>query len=187
VPTKVDWDWSQAGQDREEDPHVYLKIKGEFVYESEFLPTYLWYNGTADRYLLGDVMYPKLVTVFNQPLGNIDDINSKIFPFKAHTGQQPYDSVNNYFVQPQTVGKDGYWTHFDWQIAIQNGMDYIGLPYSGKFDFAPTLMYWPTTHMVQPAENALQCEECHSENGRLDWIALGYQGDPIDWGVRFDD
>ena len=31
-----------------------------------------------------------------------------------------------------------------------------GLEYSGEYDFAETWMYWPTTHMVQPKENALQ-------------------------------
>jgi hypothetical protein len=46
-------------------------------------------------------------------------------------------------------------------------------------------MYWPTTHMVQPAKNALTCEACHGAEGRLDWLALGYPGDPIDWGGRF--
>jgi hypothetical protein len=40
--------------------------------------------------------------------------------------------------------------------------------------------------MVQPKENALQCDDCHAENGRLSWEALGYPGDPIDWGSRFE-
>jgi hypothetical protein len=38
--------------------------------------------------------------------------------------------------------------------------------------------------MVAPAEEALQCTECHSDNGRLDWEALGYPGDPLNWGSR---
>ena len=48
-------------------------------------------------------------------------------------------------------------------------------------------MYWPTTHMVQPKENALQCTACHGAEGRLDWLALGYPGDPLEWGGRFQD
>ncbi len=32
-PTKMTWDWSTAGQDRPEDEHEYLKIKGSFFYE----------------------------------------------------------------------------------------------------------------------------------------------------------
>jgi hypothetical protein len=38
--------------------------------------------------------------------------------------------------------------------------------------------------MVQPKENALQCLDCHTENGRLDWEMLGYPGDPMEWGGR---
>jgi mono/diheme cytochrome c family protein len=60
-----------------------------------------------------------------------------------------------------------------------------GLKYSGQYGFAETWMYWPSTHMVQPAANALQCNDCHGSNGRLDWKALGYPGDPMVWGGRF--
>ena len=45
-------------------------------------------------------------------------------------------------------------------------------------------MFWPTTHMVQPKENALQCTSCHSPEGLMDWQALGYYGDPMRWGGR---
>ena len=45
-------------------------------------------------------------------------------------------------------------------------------------------MDYPTTHMVQPKENALQCTDCHGDDGRLDWEALGYHGDPMEWGSR---
>ena len=38
--------------------------------------------------------------------------------------------------------------------------------------------------MVQPADAALQCYDCHGENGRMDWAALGYPGDPLTWGGR---
>jgi hypothetical protein len=61
---------------------------------------------------------------------------------------------------------------------------FTGLEYSGELGFAETWMYWRTSHMVQPAENALQCNDCHGANGRLDWAALGYPGDPMEWGGR---
>ena len=34
--------------------------------------------------------------------------------------------------------------------------------------------------MVSPKAKALQCIDCHGKNGRLDWKALGYTGDPRD-------
>lgn len=183
-PTKMEWDWSTAGQDLPEDPHIYLKIKGSFVYENNFIPEYRWFNGLADRYILGDIIDPEEVTLMNELAGDINDSDAKIFPFKVHYANQPYDTVNNYLVQPQTAGENGYWTTFDWDSAIRQGMETVGLPFSGEYGFTETAMYLSTTHMVQPKENALQCAECHAEGGRMDWQALGYPGDPMEWGGR---
>jgi octaheme c-type cytochrome (tetrathionate reductase family) len=182
--TKMHWDWSTAGQDLPEDPHAYLKIKGSFIYERGFMPAYLWYNGTADRYLLGDKIDPAQSTPINLPLGDIADANAKIWPFKIHRANQIYDALYNTLIQPKTVGEGGYWTDFDWDQAARLGSEATGLPYSGEFGFAPTEMYWTLSHMVAPKENALQCNDCHSQNGRFDWEALGYYGDPVRWGGR---
>lgn len=185
--TKIHWDWSKAGQDdRVENVHEYLKIKGEFVYEKNLPPEYGWYNGTAQRYLKGDIIDPNGVTSMTKPNGDITDPNAKIWPFKVHRGNQIYDAKYNYILIPKTVGEGGYWTDFDWDQALRLGENYSGLKYSGKYDFAETEMYWPTTHMVSPKEDALQCVDCHSENGtgRLDWTALGYEGDPVKYGGR---
>jgi len=184
-PTKVFWDWSTAGQDQPEDHLTYLKIKGSFVYESDFTPTYAWFNGNLEyRYLLGDKIDPQGITVIDQPAGSIDDPKAKIFPFKVHIALQPYDTVNNYLLQPLTAHEDGFWTTFDWPSALQLGGDITGLDFSGDFDFAETWMYWPVTHMVQPARDALSCDHCHGPERRMDWESLGYYGDPIDWGGR---
>ncbi|MEK6256482.1 MAG: tetrathionate reductase family octaheme c-type cytochrome [Chloroflexota bacterium] len=185
-PTKMEWDWSTAGQDIGDDSHVYLKIKGSFVYEDNVQPQYFWYNGSADRYILGDVIDPNKITPINTPLGNITDPNAKIFPFKIHLATQIYDVGYNYLIQPKTVGEGGYWTEFDWDLAAQLGSDITGMLYSGEYGWAQTIMFWPTTHMVQPASAALQCTACHGEEGRLDWSALGYPGDPMEWGSRSD-
>lgn len=184
--TKMYWDWSTAGSDEiEESLHTYLKIKGSFVYEGNFTPEYRWYNGeVAYRYLLGDPIDPTQVTPINLPAGNIADPEAKIFPFKVHLAKQPYDTVNNILLQPKTYGEGGFWTDFDWDQALRLGSEITGLEYSGFFGFTETEMYWPTTHMVKPAEEALTCEQCHGETGRMDWEALGYFGDPLNWGGR---
>ena len=183
--TKVSWDWSAAGQDLPENQHEYLKIKGRFVYEGNIIPEYAWYNGSlADRYLLGDPIDPTVPTVMNPPAGSIDDPTAKIWPFKIHRATQIYDTVNNYLLQPQTVGEAGYWTTFDWDQSARLGSEAVGLDYSGEYGFAPTEMYWTQSHMIPPSEYALQCSECHGVNGRMDWEALGYDGDPMEWGGR---
>lgn len=185
-PTKLTWDWSQAGSEsRAEDHFTYLKIKGEFFYDRNVTPAYLWSNGSnAYRYILGDPLGADGVTYINQPAGGIGDPASKITPFKLHVAKQPYDVQNNYLLQPITSGEGGFWKDFDWNQAFELAEPITGLEYSGQYGFTETLMYWPTTHMVQPASKALKCESCHGDTGRMDWKALGYPGDPIEWGGR---
>ncbi len=185
IPTKATWDWSKAGDSsRKEDPHHYLKIKGEFAYQQDAVPEYRWFDLTVDRYLLGDRIDPEKVTSLNPPRGGIGEPAARIWPFKVHRAVQPYDAGNRYLFPPVTGGPGGYWTSFDWDSAFRLGEKASGLPYSGKFGFARTEMYWPLSHMVAPAEKALGCTECHGSGSRLDWKALGYAGDPIQTGGR---
>ena len=185
VPTKMDWDWSKAGDSsRPDDVHHYLKIKGEFIYDESVVPTYTWFNMTVDRYLVGDKIDPTQVTALNPPRGNIHDKTAKIWPFKVHTAKQPYDKVYNYLLLPNTAGPGGYWTEFDWPKALATGAETAHLQFSGQYGFATTTMYWPLSHMVVPKEHALGCPDCHGEHGRLDWTALGYSDDPIRAGGR---
>ena len=63
--------------------------------------------------------------------------------------------------------RKAYWKKWDWGKAIEFGMQYAGLSYSGEFDFVETSYVFPTTHMVAPKEDAVTCDQCHRENGRL--------------------
>lgn len=179
-PTKLTWDWSEAGQDLGiTDEHIYLKIKGRFTYGRGIRPEYYWFNETSGRYILGDRIDPLIPTRINPPQGSRDDPASKIHPFKVHRGKQIYDVKNNYFILPHVHGNEGFWTKFDWPTAARIGSELTGLPFSGRYGFAPTEMFMHQNHMTVPAERALQCRDCHGEHGRLDWIALDYDNDPL--------
>jgi octaheme c-type cytochrome (tetrathionate reductase family) len=180
-PTKTSWDWSQAGQDRPESPHEYLKIKGTFTYAQELTPEYAWYDGTARIYVKGERLDGSEPAELNLPGGARDKPGSKIHPFKVHRGKQARDAVYGHLINPQTTGPGGYWETFDWDSALRLGAAASGLEYSGQYDFVATVMYWPLSHMVAPSERALACVDCHRETGqgRLDWTALGYNGDPM--------
>ena len=184
-PTKMSWDWSTAGKDiPNADPHEYMKIKGSFAYAKDVTPEYYWYNGTADRYLLGDKIDPTKVTHINFPRGDARDPRAKIWPFKVHRGKQIYDTENRHLLVPSTAGKGGYWELFDWDKAAKLGSVATGVPYSGKHGFAETDMYWPLSHMVGTKDKALQCVDCHGDRGRMNWSVLGYDGDPALRGGR---
>jgi len=184
--TKTSWDWSTAGQNIKDEKDQYgkpnyMKKKGHFTYGKNIVPTYAWYNGTAGAYLLGDQVTEDVVRL-TYPKGDIKDKKAKIFPFKVHTGKQPYDKKNNTLITPKVFGKGGFWKTFDWTSAAEAGMKASGLPFSGKVDFKETEMYWAINHMVSPADEALGCLDCHGDSGRLDWAKLGYQGDPMRTG-----
>ena len=44
-------------------------------------------------------------------------------------------------------------------------MKEVGLPFSGSYGFADTVMNWPVNHMVSPKEKAVSCAECHAREG----------------------
>lgn len=188
IPTKTSWDWSTAGQQikAQKDQYGkpdYMKKKGHFTWGKKIVPEYAWYNGTAGAYQLGQKIDPTKVTELSYPIGERGDAESKIYPFKVHTGKQIYDTKNMYFITPKVFGfkgdKDAYWKNFDWNKAAAAGMASSGLDFSGEYDFAPSIMYWRINHMVSPKEQALGCLDCHGDEGRLDWEKLGYEGDPL--------
>lgn len=187
IPTKMTWDWSKAGKLTDEGKPVVVKDdaghvtydgqKGEFTYGANVIPEYVWFNGQVQYTLAGDKIDPSNVIAINDFLGDKDDPNAKIWPVKRFEAVQPYDTVNNLLVIPHLFGKDesAYWGNYDWDKAITFGMEYAGLPYSGEYGFVKSEMYWPITHMVAPASEALVCKDCHTaESGRLDFAALGY-------------
>ncbi|MBC8433073.1 MAG: tetrathionate reductase family octaheme c-type cytochrome [Desulfobacterales bacterium] len=176
-PTKMWWDWSKAGKKKNGKPYKtkdslgkydYMSHKGEMKWAKNVKPEYFWFNGSINTLTVKDVIDPHNVVQVSAPVGSREDINSRIFPFKVHRGKQPYDKVHKTLLAPLLSGKDGYWNTFDWQRALTKGMQSFDLPFSGQFDYVETSYVFPTTHMVAPKENVVNCIECHSrENGRL--------------------
>jgi len=179
--TKMTWDWSTAGQLRNGEPFetedssgnlAYASIKGTFGWERNAVPEYIWFNGTAGHYLLGDTVSPDRPIEINTLHGSYDDPDAKIVPVKIHRARQIYDPVTRMLIQPKLYapvrGAGAFWKDFDWQQAATQGMKSVGLPYSGQYTFVATEMTWPINHMVAPKEQALQCVECHTRsNSRL--------------------
>ena len=179
APTKMNWDWSTAGKFKPDGGMLmkkdstgamtYHTKKGTFAWGKNVKPAYVWFNGEARHYVMGQKFNPNERLHLNKLLGSYADKNSKIVPVKRFTGKQIYDTENKYMIVPHLFGKDttSYWLNFDWNKAAEAGMKSVGLPYSGKYGFAETQMDWPVNHMVSPSNESLTCIECHSRNGRL--------------------
>lgn len=188
-PTKMGWDWSRAGVLKDGKPYeetgelgraVYLSKKGEMVWAKNVKPQYFWYNGAIKNLTARDIIDPSEVVKVNEPLGDMKDPDSRIFPFKVHKGKQPYDKVHKTLLIPHLYAIDSddvtaFWKYFDWGRALETGMSVAGLPYSGEYDFVETTYVYPTTHMVAPANDVVSCIECHKRNdGRLMHLAGFY-------------
>ncbi len=176
--TKMQWDWSTAGKLKDGKPyeeddslgnHTYMSIKGTFVWERHVKPEYVWFNGTASHYLLGDTASAGNPIRINRLNGDYSDPEAKIIPVKIHRGKQPYDPVNRMLIQPKLYapqkGEGAFWKDFDWNRAAAEGMKSVNLPYSGKQTFVETEMTWPVNHMVSPKSESVACIECHTRNG----------------------
>mgnify|MGYP001809650704 CR=1 FL=1 len=199
IATKTWWDWSAAGRKDEngkpiflKDDHGHLKYsaeKGDFEYGENVRPTYKWFNGTIDQTNAGDTFDDRSILVLNRLHGDSTDPKARIWPFKEMKGKQPYDPELKTLLVNHVFGTDdsAFWTHFDINKAIKFGMEYAGLPWSGKIAFIETRMYWPITHMVAPKEQAVKCGECHmeGENGRLAQVPGFYM--PGRDGIRWLD
>jgi len=141
----------------------------------------MWFNGKVQYTLFGDK-----VEKSNEPIrinhfeGSAGDGKSLIWPVKIMHGRQAYDPVNKTLVILHMAGNDdtAFWTNFNWEKAVTVGMASVGAAFSGKVDFVATESTWPITHMVAPAKDALRCHDCHGKDGRMNWKALGYAGDP---------
>ncbi|MFZ5483813.1 MAG: tetrathionate reductase family octaheme c-type cytochrome [Pseudomonadota bacterium] len=184
-PTKMMWDWSTAGKlDKDGKPYTtkapngqvaYDSKKGDFIYESNVIPTYVWFNGTVNYTLRDTKLDPTKLVKINRFEGSPTDGQSKIWPIKVFSGKQPYDKATNQLLIPHTYGDEhdsaAFWQVFDWNKALEAGMRSVNQNFSGDFGFVSTEMYWPITHMVAPKEDALTCAQCHQPSvgvGRLD-------------------
>lgn len=197
--TKMTWDWSTAGERNAEGKPVVKKDdaghviydgqKGTFTSQDNVIPYYQWWNGQTMFLTPADKIDPTKIVTMTDFKGERGD--GKIYPFKRFTGKQPYDSVNNTFVVPNLFPNNpedtsAYWKGYDWDAAIKSGMEYAGYEYSGQYDWVETEFYWAQNHQVAPAENAVQCEECHTaSSSRLDFAALGYTTDEVSYLTVF--
>jgi octaheme c-type cytochrome (tetrathionate reductase family) len=197
ISTKVEWYWSDAGQDISPIPvdpatkrPTYDKKKGTFVWKNNVRPTLRYANGKWNRPVIGKSdKYSAVPIDLGSPVGDYTD--SMIYPFKLMKGDQPVDPVTKTILVPHLFGLGGgpnpYWGKFNWTLSIEDGALYTGQDFSGTHAFEPTTMLLSVNHEVSPKEMALgydsNCGDCHA-SAHIDWPALGWTADPFDGGER---
>ena len=197
--TKVEWWWDDAGQDIDPIPvdpdtgrPTYDKKKGTFKWANDVRPTLLWFNGKYEKALINaNDKFPADLAVLAMPLGDYTDAEAMIHPFKEMIGNQPADADDDQILVPHLFGMIGgpnpYWVSYDWNLALQDADLITNQGYSGEFFFKDTVMYLSVNHEVAPKEQAWgmdgDCGDCHLDS-QIDWLALGWTGDPTVDGDR---
>jgi len=198
--TKVDWRWEDAGQDIDPIPvdpvtgrETYAKKKGSFIWAYDVRPKLLWFNGMYEKALINtnDTFPGADPAVLAMPVGDWTDDEAMIYPFKEMTGNQPADADDDQILVPHLFGSAGgpnpYWVHYDWNAALEDADLVTQQGYSGDYFFKDTVMYLSVNHEVAPPEQAWgmdgDCGDCHFGD-QIDWLALGWTGDPTADGDR---
>lgn len=190
--TKMTWDWSTAGDKNEDGTDkvikdadgnpIYHSKKGTFTWEANVIPEYLWFDGQVLYTTLDDIVNPAEIVTINHLLGDPTNTVARIMPVKRFLGHQPYDAGSNILAVPHLfpsspTDTDAYWKGYNWTNAVDAGMAAVGRTFSGDLGWIDTEMFWIQNHMVAPKEQALNCTDCHSSGGRLDFLDLGYEPD----------
>ncbi len=215
-PTRLTTDFSQAGKDlpSAKDANgmpTFDKSWGAMTWGKDIPPVYRWFKGERESRMVGEKIQPSETVALNAPLGERQNPESRIYPFKIHTAVIPYDSGSNTLAAPLLWGS--FLKDFNWTTAVADGMKRLEQPFSGKVGFVKTEMYSGIHHGVFRAKQSLGCADCHKVEAiscrrchkdaatmeqpehtrmvypqvknRLDYQALGYKDDPAVIGGRF--
>jgi len=142
------------------------------VRQANVTPVYRFNNGTSWIYEFGTaVTYGSngLVTMA-EPLGNRAD--SKIYPFKRHLARLPIDSDSQRLL-PMKLGI--LFSTGNVSQAIQQGTAEVGWSLNNGIDFVDAERFMGISHEVSPKAEALNCDACHGNTNRMDFVALGYE------------
>lgn len=172
-PTDMVRDWSTPKY--HEDGNKY---SATITLESNVVPAYAWFDGTSTMQKASEPVERNAEgkVVLAAPVGSRGAEGAKIAPFKLHRGKLPV-LADRQLLAPIAVEEffaDGQLDH-----AIAEGIEHAFGEHDVEVEWVETERWMGIYHEVSPARQALQCQDCHREGGRMDWAALGYEGDPF--------
>jgi hypothetical protein len=178
APTDMARDWSKSFYDAEADRYT-----ADITLQKEVRPVYAWYNGFTKAQLpaepvsrLSDGSVGIMV-----PQGTRMDSKARIYAFKLHRAKLPILAQKNWII-PLTVEHFFSNGKID-PVVKMAAKEMYGID-DAQYSWTDTSRYMGIFHGVQPASRALQCLDCHSPKGRMDWKALGYRDDPLNALLR---
>ncbi len=146
---------------------------------ADLTPDYLFWNRKSDNYLLGDDAsrtyngnldtYPT-----STPKGAINDLESKLYPFKYKTAYQPKTVSSDRLIALDTY--EYLKVSGNVEESIKNGLVAMGYSAAEPYEWVLTDTYQLLNHGIGPSTSALQCGDCHGVGAQMDLSGkLGYQ------------
>ncbi|MBI1895993.1 MAG: hypothetical protein HYS04_05575 [Acidobacteria bacterium] len=167
-------DWSKSAYNPEAD-----KYTATITFEKNVRPVYAWFNGFTRAQLPGQAvrrLSDGSVGIM-LPLGSRQDPEARIHAFKVHKARLPLLEGKQWII-PIVV--EQFFPNGKIDPAVRRAAEEMYGVGDPRYTWTATTRYMGIYHGVQPASKALQCLDCHSPKGRMDWKALGYSGDPLD-------
>ena len=183
--TEVNRDW--------EDPHpsdAACNGRGGWLpredKETNLTPTYAWYDGTSEVYVLGETVTDNVpmkdgAYVLGAPNGDVASDGAKIHPMKEHTSKLALHNDKDVFIGHSTFE---FFRTGSFDAAVQSGLSQTeGMQEGDDYTVTPVHTYQTLNHGVEPSDNALGCGSCHASLSRSGTVRMDLQGD-LGYGLK---
>jgi len=154
------------------------KYSAAIDFQTDVMPVYTWFNGKTHAQQMGERVARRAdgTVGIMLPQGDREDEDSKLYAFKLHRGVLPVLKGRDWLIP---IAVEEFFADGDIAKAVAEGAAAAYGIEDPEYGWTETVRYMGLFHEVAPASQALQCLDCHREGGRLDWQALGYDGDPL--------
>ena len=143
--------------------------------QNDLIPEYRFWNRRNRNYLLHDVAEIDSATgryPTSRPIGHVSDEESKLYPFKYKTAEQPITNASSKLIALDT---SVFFATGEAAAATEQGLVNMGLDTNEPYSWVETDTFQMLNHQVSPDGQALRCNDCHGSNARIDLQAdLGY-------------
>ena len=141
---------------------------------NNLVPQFKFWNRKNNNYLLGDAAVLDPATGCygtSRPEGAIGDADTKLYPFKYKTAEQPMVTRTKQLV---AVDTSVFFATHDATAATQQGMVNMGLSAAEPWEWVKTDTYQMLNHEIAPASQAVTCAQCHTNKTQVNLPSLGY-------------
>ncbi|MES9833648.1 MAG: hypothetical protein ABW139_15535 [Candidatus Thiodiazotropha sp. DIVDIV] len=166
MPTETNRDW--------EDPHysdAACNGRGGWLPRedkaSNLTPTYQWFDGTSQVYVLGENLADYPLTTLEDgseaitlglPNGWVDMQNAKIYPMKEHTSKSAVHDATNSLIAHSTFE---FFRTGSFDSAVQSALEQTGRT-GDNYTVKQVHTFQTLNHGVEDSSAALECGSCHA-------------------------